>query len=61
MAGGIVGVIVEAGTPQTALVVPQSAVQLDQAGRYVLVVDAVEEGRAAAHHDRAASRARRSP
>jgi membrane fusion protein (multidrug efflux system) len=38
VAGGIVGVIVEAGKPQTALIVPQSAVQLDQAGRYVLVV-----------------------
>ena len=38
-AGGIVGVVVEAGKPQTALVVPQSAVQLDQAGRYVMVVD----------------------
>ena len=37
--GGIVGVTVERGTPQSALVVPQSAVQLDQAGRYVLVVD----------------------
>ena len=37
--GGIVGVTVEKGTPQSALVVPQSAVQLDQAGRYVLVVD----------------------
>lgn len=39
VAGGIVGVIVEAGTPKSALVVPQSSVQLDQAGRYVLVVD----------------------
>jgi membrane fusion protein, multidrug efflux system len=37
--GGVVGVTVERGTPQAALVVPQSAVQLDQAGRYVLVVD----------------------
>jgi membrane fusion protein, multidrug efflux system len=36
---GIVGVTVERGAPQSALVVPQSAVQLDQAGRYVLVVD----------------------
>ena len=40
VAGGIVGVIVEAGTPKKALVVPQSSVQLDQAGRYVLLVDA---------------------
>jgi membrane fusion protein, multidrug efflux system len=37
--GGIVVVTVERGTPRSALVVPQSAVQLDQAGRYVLVVD----------------------
>ena len=36
---GIVGVTVERGAPRSALVVPQSAVQLDQAGRYVLVVD----------------------
>jgi membrane fusion protein (multidrug efflux system) len=40
VAGGIVGVVVEAGTPQSALVIPQSAVQIDQAGRYVLLVDA---------------------
>jgi membrane fusion protein (multidrug efflux system) len=37
--GGIVGVIVERGAPRSTLVVPQSAVLLDQAGRYVLVVD----------------------
>jgi membrane fusion protein, multidrug efflux system len=37
--GGIVGVTVERGAPRAALVVSQSAVQLDQAGRYVLVVD----------------------
>jgi membrane fusion protein, multidrug efflux system len=37
--GGIVGVIVEAGRPQEALVVPQAAIQIDQGGRYVLVVD----------------------
>jgi len=37
--GGIVGVTVERGTPESRLVVPQSAVQLDQAGHYVLVVD----------------------
>jgi membrane fusion protein (multidrug efflux system) len=35
----IVGVTVERGAPQSALVVPQSAVLLDQAGQYVLVVD----------------------
>jgi membrane fusion protein (multidrug efflux system) len=37
--GGIVGVTSERGAPQSALVVPQSAVQLDQAGHYVLLVD----------------------
>jgi membrane fusion protein (multidrug efflux system) len=41
--GGIVGVTVERGTPRSALVVPQAAVQLDQAGRYVLVVDATKK------------------
>lgn len=38
--GGIVGVVVERGKPRFALLVPQSAVLLDQAGRYVMVVDA---------------------
>jgi membrane fusion protein (multidrug efflux system) len=38
--GGIVSVQVERGGPQTLLVIPQSAVQLDQAGRYVMVVGA---------------------
>ena len=37
--GGIVGVVVERGAPRSSLVVPQSAVQLDQAGHYVMVVD----------------------
>jgi membrane fusion protein (multidrug efflux system) len=37
--GAVVGVTTERGAPQTALVVPQSAVQLDQAGHYVLLVD----------------------
>ena len=37
--GGVVGVIVERGAPQQLLVVPQSAVLLDQAGHYVMVVD----------------------
>ena len=41
--GGFVSVIVERGAPRAALVVPQSAVQLDQAGRYVLVVDAASK------------------
>jgi membrane fusion protein (multidrug efflux system) len=38
--GGIVGVQVERGGPQSLLVIPQSAVQLDQGGHYVLVVGA---------------------
>jgi membrane fusion protein (multidrug efflux system) len=37
--GGFVGVTVDRGAAKSALVVPLSAVQLDQAGRYVLVVD----------------------
>jgi membrane fusion protein (multidrug efflux system) len=37
--GGIVGVTVERGAPHSSLVVPQSAVQLDQAGHYVMLVD----------------------
>ena len=41
--GGIVGVTVDRGTPRSALVIPQSAVLLDQAGRYVLVVDAANK------------------
>jgi membrane fusion protein, multidrug efflux system len=36
---GVVGVITERGAPKSALIIPQSAVQLDQAGRYVLVVN----------------------
>ena len=38
--GQFVTVTVEAGEPVTALVVPQGAVQVDQAGSYVLVVGA---------------------
>ena len=38
--GGIVGVQVERGGPQSLLVIPQSAVQLDQAGHYAMVVGA---------------------
>jgi membrane fusion protein (multidrug efflux system) len=37
--GGIVGVTTERGAPRSVLVIPQSAIQLDQAGLYVLVVD----------------------
>ena len=39
IAGGIVGVTTERGAPRSALVIPQSAILVDQAGRYVLVVD----------------------
>ena len=41
--GGVVGVTVERGAPRSALTVPQSAVLLDQAGRYVLLVDAAKK------------------
>jgi len=37
--GGVIGVIVERGAPHQSLLVPQSAVLLDQAGHYVMVVD----------------------
>jgi membrane fusion protein (multidrug efflux system) len=37
--GGIVGVVVDRGAPRSSLVVPQSAVLLDQAGHYVMLVD----------------------
>jgi membrane fusion protein, multidrug efflux system len=37
--GGVVGVTVERGAPRLALLVPQSAIQLDQAGHFVMVVD----------------------
>jgi len=43
VAGGVVGVTVERGQPRSALMVPQSAVLLDQAGRYVLLVDAAKK------------------
>lgn len=38
--GALVTVLVETAQPVSALLVPQSAVQFDQAGRYVLVADA---------------------
>jgi membrane fusion protein (multidrug efflux system) len=41
--GGVVGVTVERGAPKSALTIPQAAVLLDQAGRYVLVVDAAKK------------------
>lgn len=37
--GGIVSVIVDRGAAHYSLVIPQSAVLFDQAGRYVMVVD----------------------
>ncbi len=43
IAGGVVSVTVERGAPRSALTVPQSAVLLDQAGRYVLVVDTAKK------------------
>jgi membrane fusion protein (multidrug efflux system) len=42
--GQFVGVVVQAGTPKSAIVVAQSALQVDQQGVYVLIVDA--EGKA---------------
>lgn len=41
--GGVVGVSIQRGAPRAALVIPESAVQLDQAGTYVLVVDAANK------------------
>ena len=41
--GGIVGVGVDTGPPKWALLVPQSAIQLDQAGHFVLVVDSAKK------------------
>jgi membrane fusion protein (multidrug efflux system) len=43
IAGGVVGVTLERGAPRSALTSPQSAVLLDQAGRYVLLVDAAKK------------------
>ncbi len=43
VAGGIVGVVVAAGKPKSTLVIPQSSVQIDQAGSYVLLVDAAKK------------------
>ena len=40
IAGGVVGVTVERGAPRLALMIPQAAVLLDQAGRYALMVGA---------------------
>lgn len=35
-----VGVVLQAGEPESAILVPQSALQLDQQGKFVLIVDA---------------------
>ena len=42
--GQFVGVVLQAGTPASAIVVAQSALQVDQQGVYVLIIDA--EGKA---------------
>lgn len=44
--GQYVGVLIEAGTPQTAILIPQSALQLDQQGTFVMVID--KDGKAEA-------------
>jgi len=41
--GAVVGVIVERGAPRATLLVPLAAVQFDQAGHYVLLVDAANK------------------
>jgi membrane fusion protein (multidrug efflux system) len=41
--GQLVTVLVQTAQPQAALVIPQQAVQVDQAGRYVLKVDAEDK------------------
>jgi membrane fusion protein (multidrug efflux system) len=43
IASGVVSVTTERGAPHSALTVPQSAVLLDQAGRYVMVVDSTKK------------------
>ncbi len=37
--GQYVGVVVQAGEPESAIVIPQSALQVDQQGAFVLVID----------------------
>jgi membrane fusion protein (multidrug efflux system) len=41
--GQLVNVVVEPGTAQTELLIPQRAIQIDQAGTYVLVVDSASK------------------
>lgn len=35
-----VGVVLQAGAPETAILIPQSALQFDQQGQYVMIIDA---------------------
>ena len=42
--GQFVGVVLQAGVPDTAILIPQSALQVDQQGTFVLIIDA--EGKA---------------
>jgi membrane fusion protein (multidrug efflux system) len=41
--GQLVSVVVEEGTARTALLIPQRAIQIDQAGAFVLVVDSANK------------------
>ena len=41
--GQFVGVVLQAGTPETGILIPQSALQVDQQGIYVLIVDAEQK------------------
>jgi membrane fusion protein (multidrug efflux system) len=41
--GQFVGVVLEAGTPEMAILIPQSALQVDQQGVFVLIVDAEQK------------------
>jgi membrane fusion protein (multidrug efflux system) len=43
--GQYVGVLLESGEPESAVVIPQSALQLDQQGVFVLIVDAERKAR----------------
>ena len=56
--GGVVGISTERGAPRMALVIPQAAVQLDQAGRYALVVDAAKKVEPAPHNHQRRARPR---
>ena len=41
--GQLVTVLVEEGSPDTVLMIPQQAMQIDQAGAFVLVVDKADK------------------